>query len=54
MSGKLLSSEEMGNRTMNEVLEMAFAVTAALGIYTIGLFVVLIIRNALASRVPHA
>jgi hypothetical protein len=39
---------------MNEVLAMAFQVVAALGIYTIGLFVVLIIRNALTSRVPHA
>ena len=44
----------MGNTNMNEILEMAFQVAAALGIYTIGLFVVLIIRNALASRVPHA
>jgi hypothetical protein len=39
---------------MNELLAMAFQVAAALRIYTIGLFVVLIIRNALASRVPHA
>ena len=44
---------DMGRTTMNELLAMAFEVVAALGIYTIGLFAVLIIRNALTSRVPH-
>jgi hypothetical protein len=35
---------------MKELLAMAFQVALALGLYTVGLFVVLIMRNALMSR----